>query len=60
MAFYMKAGRGPTQRMGRGIPLNMKSPIYEVEDPDTDKAAAEALMFKKVKKLKDLLKLQKK
>ena len=55
MAFYMKAGRGPTQRMGRSIPLNMKSPLYEVGDPD-----AEVLIFKKVKKLKGLLKLQQK
>ena len=51
MAFYMKAGRGPTQRMGRGIPLNMKSPIYEVEDPDTDKAAAEARALAEAKRL---------
>tara|TARA_R110000851_G_scaffold92127_1_gene201030 strand:+ start:1015 stop:1827 length:813 start_codon:yes stop_codon:yes gene_type:complete len=47
----MKAGRGPTQRMGRGIPLNMKSPIYEVEDPDTDKAAAEARALAEAKRL---------
>ena len=50
MAFYMKAGRGPTQRMGRGIPLNMKSPLYEVGDPDTDKAAAEARALAEAKR----------
>ena len=50
MAFYMKAGRGPTQRMGRSIPLNMKSPLYEVGDPDTDKAAAEARALAEAKR----------
>ena len=50
MAFYMKAGRGPTQRMGRSIPLNMKSPLYEVGDPDKDKAAAEARALAEAKR----------
>ena len=32
MAFYMKAGLGPKQKTGAGIPLNMKSPLHENED----------------------------
>ena len=39
MAYKQCAGRGPMQKTGRGIPLNMKSPLYQTKRKDVPEGA---------------------